>query len=300
MFHRPGQERAPVASPGPVGPLRALILSLVVGAGASIGALHALPGPAPGRVTIPLGGETEQVVFLGIEGDYRAMEPDKMAELLTTAHELELIGTSLRSETEGDRRVWAVKTNSSAIKLAKTLKRSLDKIEFEVYPVHVTVLSPLASVDLRDVRSAVRLSERAEEKITAIHFDSGTRQMWVFHDPKLKSKKVEKVFRDLEMLIDFHHQEFDLVAGGEAKASANLDALNGCAGEKLDLVRSTRREDALVLDVYLRDMESFQVLELNKRDYFCPAFAATLLADAPAGVEWSVTLSNDGFPFVGR
>jgi nitrogen regulatory protein PII-like uncharacterized protein len=270
-----------------------------MGAGVAISAVNAVPSSGT-KTTIPLAGDEPQVVFLAIEGDYRAMTPAKLTDFLVTAHELELLGESLRADTNSSMRVWAVVSKDSSTKLAKSLKRTLKKLEFTVAPLNITVLSPLGRAKSRDVRSAARAVELADNKVPLVYQAGFSKQLWVFHDPKLNSKKVEKVFRATEVLFDFYHQEFDLTAGGEAKASANLDELNGCASEKLDLVRCSRREDALVVDVYLRNMSSFQLLEKSKRKYLCPALANTLLKDCPSAVVWSVTLSNDGFPFVGN
>ncbi len=270
-----------------------------MGAGLTISAVNAVPGSGT-KTTIPLAGDEPQVVFIGIEGDYRSMTPAKMTDLLTTAHELELLGESLRADTNSDMRVWAVISKDSSTKVAKSLTRALKKLEFSVAPLNVTVMCALASCKSRDVRSAVRAVERDDNKVPLVYQARSGKQIWVFHNPRLNSKKVEKIFRATEVLFDFYHQEFDLTAGGEAKASANFDELNGAAGEKLDLVRCSRREDALVLDVYLRNMSSFQLLEKSKRNYLCPALASTLLKDVPAAVIWSVTLSNAGYPFVGR
>lgn len=269
-----------------------------MGAGVTISAVNAVPGIGA-KTTIPLGGDEPQVVFLGIEGDYRTMTPEKMTDFLTTAHELELLGESLRAETNSDMRVWALVSKDSSIKVAKSLARDLKKLDFSVVPLNATVMTPLAKAKSRDVRAAVRAVEREDNKVPVAYLGRSSEQIWVFHDPQLNSKKIEKIFRATEVLFGFYHQEFDLTAGGEAKESANLDALNGSADERLDLVRCSRREDALVLDVYLRDMSSFQLLEKSKRNYLCPALVSTLLKDVPAAVIWSVTLSNAGFPFVG-
>ena len=241
------------------------------------------------------------VIFLGITGDYHTMDVAAMTELLTTAHELTLVGDPLRAETDDHHRVWAVRiTGESSSKIIKPLTRALKKLDFEVTELQATVLSPGSGEASRDVRSALRSLERMEEKIHAIWTDRRVGTVWVFHEDRLKSKRIAELLRDTEVVFDFHHQEFDLVPGGEAKASADLDKIGGCATEKLDLVRTSRRDDALVLDLFLRDVKSFQVLADGPRVLLCPAFSATLLTEVPAGIEWSVTLTNDGFPFVGR
>jgi len=281
--------------------LRTLSLSLFVGTVVLFGALQAATDLA-GRNTLRLDSDAS-VVFLGITGDYHAMSSEAMATMLTEAHELTLVGDSLRADTNDEHRVWAVrldKETGTSSKVAKQLDRALKKIDFRVEELRATVLAPGSGESGRDVRSALRSLERGEEKVHAVWMDRRANTVWVFHESKLKSRRIADMLRDTEVDFDFHHQEFDLLPGGEAKASADLDKLNGCAIEKLDLVRATRRDDALVLDLFLRDVSSFQLLKEGPRVYLCPTLGSTLLAEGPVGVEWSVTLTNDGFPFVGR
>lgn len=268
-------------------------LTQVCGAVVLFGSLQATPDFLGDRGTLSLSA-AESVVFLGITGDYKEMPAEHLAVYLEQEADVELVGESIRAMSDPSRRVWAVRT-AEPKKLAKSLRKPLMKKGFKGTQLRATVVEALGKDD-SSLRSAQRSVER-EDKIWTIW---GTRRapgVWVFHDKKLTSKKVEGLFRKTKAKVAFYHQEFEF----STTEGADLPTLTTAAEENLDSVRVCIREECLVLDLFLRDLDSLLLLENAKgtKRYLCPDIVDPFLGtSAAASLEWAVTLENKGFPFV--
>jgi len=268
-------------------------LILVCGTLLLFGALQASPDFLRDRGTLSLSA-AESVVFLGISGDYKEVSADDLAIRLAGDEDLEIVGDSIRAMADRSRRVWAVRT-SEPKKVAKQLKKPLKKLGFKVTPLQLSVVQPLKN-DAKAMRSASRVIED-DKKVWAVWADRRSPGVWVFHESKLSGKKIEGMFRKTDAKVAFYHQEFEF----STNEGADLPGLTTAAEENLDALKVTIREDRLVLDLFLRDIDSMLLLENEKatKKYLCPDIVHPFLGtSAAASLDWAVTLENDGFPFV--
>ncbi len=265
----------------------------VCGTVLALGALQAAPGALAARGTLSL-SSAEHVAFLGISGDYKEMPADHLAIWLEGERDLELVGQSIRALSDPTRRVWAVRTEDPK-KLVRSLKGPLKKRGFKLTALHVTVVEALKK-DPRAMRTAQRTVE-ADAKIWTMAGGRRSPAVWVFHDAKLSSKRVEGLFRKTPSKVAFFHQEFEFTTN----EGADLPALTTVAEEKLDALKVGIRENHLVLDLFMRDLDSMLLLKNKKgtEQFLCPDIVRPFLGTGAAGsLDWAVTLENDGFPFV--
>lgn len=265
----------------------------VCGALLLFGTLQATPDFLGDRGTLSLSA-AESVVFVGITGDYKAMPADHLTIYLSEEKDLEFVGESIRAMGDPTRRVFAVRTDD-AKKLLKTMKAPLKKKGFKAYQLEATVVEPLKQ-DGKALRTAQRTVE-ADKKVWTMWSTRRTPGVWVFHETKLSGKQVEGLFRKTEAKVAFYHQEFEF----STTEGADYPALTAAAEEKLDALRVAVREEKLVLDLYLRDLNSMLILENanGTKTYLCPDIVKPFLGTgAAASLDWAVTLESEGFPFV--
>jgi len=268
-------------------------LLLVCGTVLLFGALQASPDFLRDRGTLSLSA-AESVIFLGISGDYKAVSAEDLAIRLAGDEDIEFVGKSIRAMGDRSRRVWAIRTDEPK-KAAKKLKKPLKKLGFKVSKLKLSVVQPLKS-DSKALRTASRTVE-GDKKVWAVWADRRSPGVWVFHETKLSGKKVEAMFRKTAAKVAFYHQEFEF----STNEGADLPALTTAAEENLDSLKVLVREDRLVLDLFLRDIDSMLLLENEKgtKQFLCPDIVDPFLGtSAAASLDWAVTLENDGFPFV--
>lgn len=270
-----------------------LLLLTLYGSG-STGASATTVRPNFGdRETLPLVA-SESLVFLGIAGDYSGGGDIKMAERLEQDFGLKVVGSPVRSMSDKKRLVWGVRSTDTAKKLERSLRKKMKKDGYEVFALRATVFALLGNQSGSQVARTLRGYERSESKAWAFHISPRSSLVWGFHEPKLKSEKLKDGMRDVKVRSSFHHQELEL----EAKEGTDVAALAKEASQKLDLVRASNHDKFLVLDIYLRDLDSFLALERGKHTMACPD-VMNFLEEVPAGkLSWSVTLENKGYPFV--
>ncbi|MFK5955750.1 MAG: hypothetical protein QM477_04800 [Planctomycetota bacterium] len=271
--------------------IRTLILAL--GSILMFGAVQASPDFLRDRGTLSLSA-AESVVFLGIAGDYSEVNADDLAIRLSGELDLVFVGDSIRAMADRSRRVWAVRTGEPK-KVVKKLKKPLKKLGFKVTKLQVTVVQPLRN-DARAMRSASRVIE-GDKKVWTVWADRRSPGVWIFHESKLSGKKIEGMFRKTDAKVAFYHQEFEF----STNQGADLPALTAAAEENLDSLKVCVREDHLVLDLFLRDIDSMLLLENEKhtKQFLCPDIVNPFLGtSAVASLDWAVTLENTGFPFV--
>jgi len=268
-------------------------LTQVCGALLLFGTLQATPDFLGDRGTLSLSA-AERVVFLGITGEYKEMPAEHLVTYLSEEKDLEFVGKSIRAMGDPNRRVFAVRTDD-AKKLVKTVKAPLKKKGFKAYQLQATVVTPLKQ-DARAMRTAQRTVE-AEKKVWTMWGTRRTPSIWVFHEPKLSGKQVEGMFRKTDAKVAFYHQEFEF----STTEGADYDALTTAAKEKLDAIKVAVREEKLVLDLYLRELDNMLLLENTNgtKHFLCPNIVESFLdTSAAASLNWAVTLENEGFPFV--
>ena len=253
--------------------------------------------------TLPLqGGKT--VFFLGISGDFTEGKDQEMQAALSGALGLDILGNPVRSLTSRDRLVWAVRIEEGddPAKIIRKLIRPLKKNGYKPTRVHATVLTPTGRALSASLRTAARKIERDNPKVWGTFLSSKNRVLWVFHDPKLKGKKVLEGIREAKVKVSFHHQELELqhsVSHGGASESAATEAAS-LAKNELDLVGSQIRDGLLILDVYLRDLDHLLVLAKGRKIILCPDVTLGLFAEGEAeNAAWMVTLDAKGYPFQG-
>jgi len=267
-----------------------LLLMPAYGSGVPAGARTA-SAPFGERETLPLVA-SERVVFFGFEGDFTGDGDLKLAGLLEEEFQLPVLGTAIRAHSTRDRLVFAVRTSEDVKKLDRSLNRGLKKKGYKAEPLHVTALSLLdrssGSALSRDMRNV----ERDESKVWASAVRPGNRLIWVFHEPRMSASKVLDAVRDAGVRCSYHHMEVELTA----QQNADLAALRDLAGEKLDLLRASEQDGRLLLDLYLRDVDSFLALQRGRRTVPCPD-VLDFLDEVPAGrLQWQVTLDIEGNP----
>jgi len=253
--------------------------------------------------TLPLqGGET--VFFLGISGDFTKGKDQEMQAALSATLGLDILGAPVRSLTSRNRLVWAVRAEEGddPAKMIRNLIRPLKKNGYKPTRIHATVLTPTGRALSASLRTAARKIERENPKVWGTFLSSKNRVLWVFHDPKLKGKKVLEGVREAKVKVSFHHQELELQESGNrggASESAATEAASRAKTE-LDLVGSQIRDGLLILDVYLRDLDHLLVLQKGRKTILCPDVTPGLFAEGEAeNAAWVVTLDTKGYPFQG-
>ena len=252
--------------------------------------------------TLPLqGGET--VFFLGISGDFTEGKDQEMQAALSATLGLDILGDPVRSLTSRDRLVWAVRAGEGddPSTMVRRLIRPLKKNGYKPTRVHATVLTPTGRALSASLRTAARKIERDNPKVWGTFLSSKNRVLWVFHDQKLKGKKVLESVREAKVKVSFHHQELELQEpanrGGTSGSAVATEAASRAKIE-LDLVGSQIRDGRLILDVYLRDLDHLLVLAKGRKIILCPDVTPGLFAEAEAeNAAWVVTLDAKGYPF---
>lgn len=265
----------------------------VCGALLLFGTLQATPDFLGDRGTLSLEA-AERVVFLGITGDFKEMPAEHVVTYLSEEKDLEFVGDSIRAMGDPTRRVFAVRTEDSK-KLLKAVKAPLKKKGFKAYHLNATAVTPLKQ-DAKAMRTAQRTVE-ADKKVWTMWGTRRAPSIWVFHESKLSGKKVEGLFRKTDAKVAFYHQEFAF----STTEGADYAALTAAAQEKLDALKVAVREEKLVLDLYMRDLDSMLILENanGTKSFLCPDIVKPFLdTSAAASLAWDVTLENEGFPFV--
>lgn len=248
--------------------------------------------PAGDRDTLPLVAN-EVMVFVGLTGDFSGENELRLREYLSRELGLRVVGSPVRSLADKGRQVWAVRTTDPE-GLAKEVAGPLKQRGYQATPVRATVMVLLGRPSSGEVQRVLRDLDRQEKKVWASHFDAQEGVVWTFHEPRISAEKLMDEVRRREIKAAFHHQELELAA----KEAADLPALAKQAEQNLDLVKAGSRDQALVLDLYLRNVETLLALERGRRVVACPD-VLSFLGSVPAGkLSWSVTLENRGYPFV--
>lgn len=274
----------PIAMPRTLLPF--LATGLLLGAGV------ATPAPDAGEFTTSTLAAQTNVVFLGIEGDYKEVSVEALTTWFVEDQEQKVIGTPIRAMSDPTRRVWALETEEPK-KILRGLKSGLKKQGFQASLLVTTAVEPLEK-NARALRTALRTIEQ-EDKVWTSWNTRGCETIWIFHEKSFDAKKVEGLFRDTEATVAFAHQDVSL-------APAHCDDYATMAvelTEKLDALKISTNEDHFVADLFLRDIESFLILrqEGSKEMVLCPS---TLLRAVPADQDpatWKVTIDNTGYPF---
>jgi len=250
-----------------------------------------LPGFG-GRQTLAL-SLNESLIFLGVSGDFQKIAPADLEKILREELHLNLVGRPARAFSNREHMVWGVRT-AKPDKLVAGLVRPLKKLGFRVERLRASGFSLFNAVSGAVVQRSLREVERKERKVWGASVHPREKLVWVFHEARLSSKKVETLLQSAGLKLNFFHQELVL----EAKEEGQGKVLAAEASARLDLVYAREREDRdLVLDVFLRDVDSFLALPRGKRFYPCPDLTP-FLKKVPGGtVDWKVTFDNAGYPF---
>ena len=145
--------------------------------------------------------------------------------------------------------------------------------------------------------TTARLVEANLDKLWASWIGPRGETMWLFHESRLTRRILEKGLEKYEVRANFHHRPFELSFTGEKEP--DYAALETLAVQKLDLLRASRVEKGLSLDVYLRSVDSLLLIEHGGSLHVCPDFAGALLSEEKDAVAaWSVTFYSTGFPFL--
>ena len=249
--------------------------------------------------------KSESVVFLGITGDYKATTADELAEWLLKEKKVVVVGESIRAMGDASRRVWAVQSKDSK-KLMKSLKSGLKKQGFKATPLLATALTPLSD-DSRAQKAAMRGVEKAEKKVWTLWGGGRDKAVWVFHESKIDSKKIESLFRKTEAKMSFFHQEFCFKSealsgdGKVTEASVNVASMTQTAAATMDCLKVIARDGALVMDLYMRDMSSVLLLSSDngRHQFLCPnVYDSPVKRLQVPELNWMVTLEGRDIPFL--
>ncbi len=245
------------------------------------------------RQTFPLDPTTDQLLFVGIQADYDALGMEEATRLLREDLELRIAGESLRSLSNVQRRVWAVRSKDPDATL-KDLKRSAKKKDLVIERLFASVVT--AGRDPLN-NSVARAMEGVDERVWAAWLGIRGEEVWLFHESKLTTKTLEKALGAAKLPNSWQHQAFDLSSAAEVPPDFAL--LESAAADKLDLLHATRGAAVLSLDVYLRGMDGLRVVQQESQTRFCPDFYGKLVGAAAPGTEgWKLTFQPDGFPFL--
>jgi hypothetical protein len=236
----------------------------------------------------------ERLIFVGIEADYAGLGVEEVTRRLQEDLEVKTVGTSLRSLANAQRRIFAVRSADPEATL-KALTRGAKKAEWTaVERLQATVLD--SGVDPFSSTTA-RLVEGNLDKVWSSWIGPRGETMWLFHESRLARRVLEKGLEKYEVRPNFHHRPFELSFTGEKEP--DYAALETLAVEKLDLLRASRLEKGLALDVYLRGVDSLLLIEHGGLLHVCPDFVGPLIGTAKeAQAAWTVTFYSTGFPFL--
>jgi len=257
------------------------------------------------QTTVSLNG-AESIVFIGITGDYKAVSDDELAVWLLEEKEIVVVGESIRALSDADRRVWAVKGDDSK-KLVKSIKTGLKRKGFKATPLVATALTPLKD-NARALKAALRDVERKEKKVWTTWSGGREKVVWVFHESRLDSKKVESLFRKTDAKMTFFHQEFCfksdflLEKGGKAtEATVTVESFSESAAASMDCLKVSARDGGMVMDMFMRDMSSVLLLrtENGRHEFLCPNVRQSSVKRlAVPELNWTVTLDERTLPFL--
>lgn len=236
----------------------------------------------------------DRLIYVGIEADYSGIGLEEVTRILTEDLGVTPIGSSLRSLANVQRRIFALRTPDPDATM-KSLSRGAKKAGLVgVERLQATVLD--SGVD-PFTGTIARLVENNLDKIWASWIGPRGETLWLFHESRLTRRTLEKGLEKYEVRPNFHHRPFELSFTGEKEP--DYAALETLAVQKLDLLRASRLEKGLSLDVYLRGFDSLLLIEHGGSLHVCPDFAGILLSDAKDEVAaWSVTFYGTGFPFL--
>lgn len=244
------------------------------------------------RETLPLEPK-DRLLFLGVQCDYATLGIEEVTRILSEDLGLKPVGESLRSASNVERRVWALRC-ADPEGTCKELKRTAKKSGLTVERLLVSVAG---SGREGFGSSAARVVEGLDERIWSGWIGPKGGQMWIFHEAKLTAKLLEKSMNGAKLDASWHHQAFAL--SSLSTPAADLAALEAAAAGKLDLMSVTKAEAALELDVYLRSLDVLVVLEQEGRTRFVPDFHGKLIEPTlPGSTGWNLTFSNEGYPFL--
>ncbi|MFQ5749473.1 MAG: hypothetical protein ACE5H3_08460 [Planctomycetota bacterium] len=245
-----------------------------------------------GRQTLAL-SLNESLVFLGVSGDFQKTRPEDLEKVLADEFHLHLVGRPARAFSNREHMIWGVRT-SEPEKLVASLARPLKKRGFRVERLRVSGFTLFDATSGAVVQRSLREVERKEKKVWGGSIHPREKLVWIFHEARISSKKVKNLLQGAGLKLNFFHQELVL----EAKEERHGKALAAEASARLDLVYAREREGRdLVLDVFLRDVDSFLALPRGKRFYPCPDLTP-FLKKVPGGtLDWKVTFDNAGYPF---
>ncbi|RMH00843.1 MAG: hypothetical protein D6702_12865 [Planctomycetota bacterium] len=257
------------------------------------GPLTALPQFSGGPNKVALGAE-ESLIFLGLQGDYSGELELQVRDRLSEEFGLQVVGSPVASLTDKDKRVWAIRTTEDFKSIRKKLLRPLKKRGYSLEELRATAFSPIDRVSGSAIKAAMREVERADKYVWASYMDFREGTIWVFHEDRLKSEKLLDRIRNTRLKVAFYHHEIQLEPDSP---DLRLDGLAESAKEKLDALAVTGRDNALVIDLYLRDVDSFLALDRGRHTVACPDLSP-LLGRGRKAAGWAVVLENRGYPFV--
>lgn len=235
----------------------------------------------------------ESLIFVGISGDYSGDIELTLRDRLAEEFGLSVVGSPVRSVTAKDQRVWALRTVEDFKSLRKKMLRPMKKAGYELVEMRVTAFTVIGQVPVPTLRNQLRELERAEKYLWGTYESYGEGVVWAFHEPKLRAAKLLDEMREADIKLAFWHQEVELEPG---QKGVDLAQLLIAAQETLDLCASTGKETSLLLDFYVRDVESMMALDRGRHTVACPELRPLINGSGQAG--WAVTLENRGYPFL--
>lgn len=236
----------------------------------------------------------ERLIYVGIEADFAGLGLEEVVRRLNEDLEVKTVGTSLRSLANAQRRIFALRSGDPEATV-KTLTRGAKNAGLtKVERLQATVLD--SGVDPFSGTTA-RLVENNLDKVWSCWIGQRGETMWLFHESRLPRRVLEKGLEKYDVRPNFHHRPFELSFTGEKEP--DYAALETLAVEKLDLLRASRLEKGLALDVYLRGVDSLLLIEHGGLVHVCPDFVGPLIGTAKeAQAAWTVTFYSTGFPFL--
>ncbi len=158
------------------------------------------------------------------------------------------------------------------------------------------------------MKSAMRDVESKEKKIWTFAGGSRGQALWAFHESRFKSKDVEVLFRKTKSKMSFFHTEYcfnskmiaELEGGVPAEVSLDVEEITKTAEASLDCLKVSTRDGGLVMDLYMRDVESMLLLKSSngRHQFFCPNVQKTSIERLQVPeLNWTVTVEDPGMPF---
>lgn len=244
------------------------------------------------RATVPL-EVVDRLAFVGVQADYATIGVEEVGRILTEECGLKLVGESLRSQSNVERRVFAVRAKDPDAAL-KDLKRTAKKRELVAERLLLSVVE--GGKDGLNA-AAARTAEGLDERIWSGWLGPRGERLWIFHEAKLTTKALEKAAAGAKLQVSWHSQAFEL--GTAQQPLPDLAALAAAAPQRLDLLHAVAGEKTLALHVYLRALDSLCVLEHEGRLHFCPDIRGKLIEPTlPGTAGWNLTFTSAGYPFL--